>query len=72
MQIAGHKRFVTLMSWVVIFANPLPILAFAGREHDLLAKTPTPRQIEAQPTSASSLVLEPSSVAFPVLECLIY
>src|SRR5690349_10889579 len=66
MRILGLRTFVTLTSWVVILANPLPIPAFAGTEQDFQTKTPTPRQIEAQPTSASRLVVEPASVAFPI------
>jgi hypothetical protein len=50
----------------MILANPLPIPAFAGSEQELQTKEPISRQIEAQPTSALSLVSEPASVAFPV------
>jgi len=66
MRISGPRRFVTLTSWVVILTNPLPILAFAGSEQDLQTPTAIPRQTEAQPTSAPSLVLQPASVAFPI------
>jgi hypothetical protein len=45
----------------VILANPLTIPAFAGSEQDLQTRTLKPGQIEAQPTSASSLVLQPAS-----------
>jgi hypothetical protein len=64
MEIAGRKSFVTLMSLAAILASQFPIPAFAGGEQDLQMKTPTPGQIEAQPTSARSLVLQPPSVAF--------
>jgi hypothetical protein len=66
MRILGLRRVVILTSWIAIVANPLPIPAFAGRDQDLQTKTPIPQQIEAQPTSASSLVMQPASVAFPI------
>jgi hypothetical protein len=59
MRSMGPKRCVTLMSWVVCLASQLSILAFAGDEQDLHTKTPMPRQIVAQPTSAPS---QPPSV----------
>jgi hypothetical protein len=59
MRSLGPKRLFTLMLWVVCLASQLSILAFAGDEQDLQTKTPMPRQIEAQPTSASS---QPPSV----------
>jgi len=66
MRVLGLKRFVTSTSWVMILANPLPIPAFAGSEQELQTKEPIPQQIEAQPTSALSLVSQPASVAVPV------
>jgi hypothetical protein len=54
MRSLGPKRFVTLMSWVLCLASQLSILACAGDEQDLQTKTPMPRQIEAQPTTAPS------------------
>jgi hypothetical protein len=66
MRSLGLRKVVTLTSWVVILANPLPIPAFAGSEQDLQTKTPMPRQIEAPPASASSVVLQPASVAVPI------
>ena len=64
MGIFGLRRVFTLTSWVVILANPLPIPAFASSEQDLEIKTPVFRQIEAQPTSAASLVVQPTPAAF--------
>ena len=34
-RILGLRRFVTLMSWIVIFASQFPIPAFAGSEQEL-------------------------------------
>ena len=66
MRSLGLRRVVTLTAWVVILANPLPIPAFAGGEQDIQTTTPIPQQIEAQPASTPSLILEPGSVAFPI------
>jgi Putative beta-barrel porin-2, OmpL-like. bbp2 len=70
MRSLGLRNFVILTSWVVLLANPLPIPAFAGSEQDLQTKTPIPGQVEAQATSASSLVLQPASVAVTTLSTL--
>src|ERR1700756_1358506 len=66
MPILGLRRLFTLTSWVVILANALSIPAFAVSGQDLQTKTPISRQVEAQPTSAQSRVLEAPSVAFPI------
>ena len=62
----GLRRFVSLTSWVVTLASPLSIPAFAGSEQDLQTKIPIHQQIEGQPTSASSPILQPTSVAVPI------
>jgi hypothetical protein len=66
MRSLGLRKVVTLTSWVVILANSLSISAFANSEQDLQTKTPIDRQIEAQPASASNVVLRPTSLAVPI------
>ena len=59
---SGFKKVSLLMSVAVLFSNPFSIPAFAS-DHEALTKTTVLPQ--AQPTSASSPVSQPASVAFP-------
>ena len=65
MRILGRRTFVTTMWCVAIFSNQFSIPALAGGDQDLRTKVLIPRQIEVQPTIASSLVVQPPFVAFP-------
>ena len=66
MRILGRRTFVTAMWCFAIFSSQFSIPALAGDDQDLRTKLPKPRQIEVQPTIASTLVVQPPLVAFPV------